>query len=140
MERERVASARLPWGKARVAFRANIPAIQPLLDERWPLTTVYQHVQDSLAGVSYRQFIYHVRKEFPSASQLRGVNNKEDTQSTASAEKASTIEPKQAPKPVAEKATNGPKLDMTPPPKPAPFEFIKSYRPGPKAPNLKDLF
>jgi hypothetical protein len=141
LEQQRVASSRTDWGNGRAAFRANRPAIQKLLDEDWPLTTIYQRVQDSLAGISYRQFINLVRKNFPSTSQLRRTKNNALTQSISSAQSTPVVEsPVQTPKLAAKETTKDETLDTTPPPKPAPFEFIKSYKPGPKVPNLKDLF
>jgi hypothetical protein len=135
LEQQRVASSRTVWGNGRAAFRANRPTIQKLLAEDWSMTTIYQRVQDSLAGISYRQFIKLVRKNFPSTSQLRQAKNKPLTQSIASAESTA-----QTPKLAAKETTKAETLDTTPPPKPAPFEFIKSYKPGPKVPNLNDLF
>jgi len=86
LEREIVASTRTAWGKARIAFRANRLAIKELLDADWPLTTIYQQTQDSLAGVSYSHFTFLVRKNFPSISQWREGNDKPTSQSIASTE------------------------------------------------------
>ena len=61
LEEEKNRSERVAWGTGRVVVRANLRTIQGLLDEGWPLTTVYQRVKNSLAGVSYRQFSEHVR-------------------------------------------------------------------------------
>lgn len=53
--------ARVAWGTGRVVVLANLSAIQNMLDEGWPLTMMYSHLKDSLAGLSYRQFSEQVR-------------------------------------------------------------------------------
>jgi hypothetical protein len=45
VEEERNRSERVAWGTGRVVVRANLRVIQGLLEEGWPLTTVYQRVR-----------------------------------------------------------------------------------------------
>jgi hypothetical protein len=127
LERERVASTRTAWGKARIAFRANRLAIKELLDADWPLTTIYQQAQDSLAGVSYSQFTFLVRKNFPSISQRRGGNDKPSSQSIASTEMSSDIR-----SPIQREAAKNDKPSA--PGSPAKF------KPGPRLPDPKLLY
>ena len=127
LERERVASTRTAWGKARIAFRANRLAIKELLDADWPLTTIYQQAQDSLAGVSYSQFTFLVRKNFPSISQRRGGNDKPTSQSIASTEISSDIR-----SPIQRESAKNEKPSA--PGSPAKF------KPGPRLPDPKLLY
>lgn len=63
-------SDRVAWGAGRVAFRANLPTIQDQLNAGWATSTVYRRIQSSLAGLSYRAFTKHVRKQFGPATKL----------------------------------------------------------------------
>jgi len=69
LENEKGRSKRVAWGTGRVVVRANLSAIQDLLADGWPLTTIYQRLKDSLGGVSYRQFAEHVRTQLRSKAE-----------------------------------------------------------------------
>jgi hypothetical protein len=113
LEQQKPSSNRKAWGTGRVAVRAHLPTIQKMLADGHPLTVVYQHIKDSLAGLSYNAFTYQTRKHF------------QDTkQKTPSFETLS--------------ATNeSPKTE--PPPKQA-ANLFPNYQPGPKEPDIKELF
>lgn len=127
MEKERESSERVAWGTGRVAFRANLPTIEKLLDDGWPMTAVYQRVKDSLAGLSYNQFTYHVRQQFPSGHKRR------ETKQNASKPSLQTDEAIS----VTETAMEGLAHDEKP--KAAAGKPSK-FQPGPKLPDPSKLY
>ncbi len=126
VEEERNRSERVAWGTGRVVVRANLRVIQGLLEEGWPLTTVYQRVKNSLAGVSYRQFSEHVRRHLRSTSK-QPMKKHAPPQSNVLAQTTSIVESS------AQRGTaNGEK------PKPSGQSAI--FRPGPRIPDPKDIY
>ena len=120
---ERNRSERVAWGTGRVVVRANLSAIQGLLDEGWPLTTVYQRVKNSLAGLSYRQFTDHVRRHCASTSKQPSKKleaAKQCPESVETADHASKHESRKR------------ELQTNP--------LFRGYVPGPKVPDLNELF
>jgi hypothetical protein len=61
-KKKRARPERVAWGTGRVVVRANLSVIQNMLEEGWPMTTIYSRLKDSLAGLRYRQFASHVRR------------------------------------------------------------------------------
>jgi len=146
LEEERNRSERVAWGTGRVVVRANLRAIQGLLDEGWPLTTVYQRVKNSLAGVSYRQFSEHVRRHLRSTSK-QPTKKQAPTQSNVLAQTTSIVESSaqrgsangEKPQTPEQTATIA-RRDESQTKKITSTSAFRGFEPGPKVPDLKDLF
>lgn len=119
MEQQNASADRKPWGTGRVAIRAHLPTIKKMLDDGHPLTSVYQHIKDSLAGLSYNAFTYQARKHFQATRQIKQktVHNS----------------------PLETRLTSDKSPGQELPPKPA-APLFPDYQPGPKEPDIKDLF
>lgn len=61
-EEPRGQSQRLHWGIGRVAMYANLETIKDRLGQGYPKTLIYNELKDRLGGLSYSQFVAHVRK------------------------------------------------------------------------------
>jgi hypothetical protein len=127
LEEERYSSDRVAWGTGRVAFRANLPTIQDMLAAGWPMSTVYQRVKGSLAGVSYRQFTTHVRKHFHSARRQPGRTYEARTDFIESAETAPAVKV-----PEHRRSANDEKPKAT--------GRAAKFQPGPRVPDPKQLY
>jgi hypothetical protein len=115
-------SDRAAWGTGRVVFLANLPVIQDMLSAGWPVTAVYQGLQDSLAGVSYRQFTDYVRKHRRMVSKQ---SRNDPTATLPSASSTKSIVP----------ATPGIQTKQ-----PGAKPVFRGFEPGPKVPDLNELF
>lgn len=119
MEQQKPSSNRKAWGTGRVVIRAHLPTIQKMLADGHPLTAIYQHIKESLAGLSYNAFTYQARKHFQD--------------SEPNTKKTGTKPPAETP------LLNNTSLETELPTKPA-ANLFPNYQPGPKEPDIKELF
>jgi hypothetical protein len=127
LEQENGHLKRVAWGTGRIVVRTNLTAIQDLLADGCPLTTIYQRLKDSLGGVSYRQFAEHVRGQLRSTvkhatKKQHAIGVIDSTNETASVG-ASLVQKWIANR---EKSEN-------------PGRSAK-FQPGPRVPDPKDLY
>ena len=119
---EKKAGNRLAWGRGRMAFIAQQERIAKMIAEGWPQTMIYKELEPHLNGLSYSQFSVHIRKNILK-SQKVGASRPEP-RATA----AATQVPDAPIKPSAMESA---------PIKKAGF---KSFVPGPKDPDPKELW
>jgi hypothetical protein len=116
---------RVAWGTGRMAFLAHLAAITNLIDAGCPTTAIYEQLKHSLAGLSYNQFSFHVRKHFGSTSKQVGRKRTMTRPSIDSAATKSVVT-------LARRTTNYDRPTSTE----EPIKFI----PGPRMPNPKDIY
>ena len=119
LEEEKRYSGRIAWGTGRIAFNAHWPFIQQQIDAGCPMTAVYKQIHDSLAGMSYNVFTYHARKRFtPTAKNWRMRYRR-----SSSAQTSINADNNQS-------QTTGA----------ISTSVFRGFVPGPKVPNLDELF
>ena len=147
MEEERKRFDRVAWGAGRIAFNSHLPFIQKQIDAGWPMTAVYKQIKDSLAGMSYNLFTYHARKHFTSTSGQCRKKREAFKGFAESADRVSHIEP------LVERGSANDEKPQTPEQHPtiarknesptSKFRSTSAFRgfvPGPKVPDLNELF
>lgn len=103
-------SNRIHWGVGRVAFHANQSEIEKLLQAGWSVTQVHVQLKNSLGGLSYRQFADYVSRKLPDAQPWRQRAPGTARSWRAEASRASAT------------------------------LLAKHFIPGPRVPDLKDLY
>lgn len=111
-------SPRQVWGTGRVAIMGQLPFIRQRIQGGCPMTAIYAEIEDSLAGMSYSLFTYHVRKRLPEFSRPR--------QSKRSKARSNGIQSAVPPTPERKH--------------PGEASVFQGFNPGPKVPNLDELF
>jgi Family of unknown function (DUF5338) len=107
------AASKLYWGDGRVAFIAQQAQIKSMLAEGYSQSAIYKLLQEHLSGMSYSQFSYLIRKNIARIPKTSDQSLKET--SIAPGQKSQTTELN----------------SMT---------AFRSFQPGPKVPDINDLF
>lgn len=119
---EKKAENRLAWGRGRMAFIAQQERIARMLADGWPQTMIYKELEPHLNGLSYSQFSVHIRKNILK-TQKTGASRPEPSASTTTSQAAQVPVKPNTMEPAALKKTG-----------------FKSFVPGPKDPDPKDLW
>lgn len=117
---ENKAENRLAWGRGRMAFVAQQERIAKMLAEGWPQTLIYKELEPHLNGLSYSQFSVHIRKNI--------LKNQKTAASRPEPGTVISTAPSEPVKPAISEA------------EPVPKRSFKSFIPGPKDPDPKDLW
>jgi hypothetical protein len=105
-------SNRLHWGSARMTFLAQQEQIKGMLKQGYPQIAIHKELQEHLNGMSYCQFSHLIRKNITGVIQIHTS------------------------KPVVGNASN----IESPTKKIASTTAFRGFVPGPKVPDLNELF
>lgn len=107
------AASKLYWGDGRVAFIAQQAQIKSMLAEGYSQSAIYKLLQEHLSGMSYSQFSYLIRKNMVRVPKTSDQSLKDTSIVPVQKSQATELN------------------SMT---------AFRSFQPGPKVPDINDVF